>query len=339
MAIPDRSQAFDLIRKIEADPFAFDFFRAVRLVETHCPDLPRVGESIAIRDDPVRFKQTPSLAFAPSTNESFESGDENEPPALHVNFLGLCGPNGPMPLHVSEFAYDRLHNAHDGAMAGFFDIFNHRMLSLFYRAWAVNQKSVDLDRPDSARFPEYIGSLFGIGMGSFGNRDEVSDWAKLHFSGRLVCQTRNAEGLESILEDYFGMPTTIQTFFGHWLNLPESSLCRLGASAETGSLGTTAIVGERIWDCQLKFRVRFGPMTLSRLQSLLPGTDAFRKLKDWVLYYLPFEYFWDVQFVLAKEEIPPTRLGESSRLGWTTWLSSKPFEHDAEDLVLNPEST
>jgi type VI secretion system protein ImpH len=338
MAAAHRSQTTGLIRKIEADPFAFDFFRAVRLVETHFPDLPRMGESISPRDDPVRFKQTPSLIFAPSTNEAFDAGDDHVP-ALRVNFFGLCGPNGPMPLHVSEYAHDRRYNAHDGAMAGFFDIFHHRMLSLFYRAWAVNQKSVDLDRPDSARFPDYVGSLFGIGMESLRDRDDVSDWAKLHFSGRLVCQTRNAEGLESILADYFGMATTIETFFGHWLDLPESSHCRLGASPDTGSLGTTAIVGSRFWDCQLKFRIRFGPMPLSRLRSLLPGTDAFRKLKAWVRNYAPFEYLWDVQFVLAKEEVPATCLGESSMLGWTTWMKSKPFERDAEDLVLNPEST
>jgi type VI secretion system protein ImpH len=337
MAAANRSQAIDLIRKVEANPFAFDFFRAVRLVENHCPDLPRVGGSISFRDDSVRFKQNPSLAFATSTNEAFDAGDDKHPPALHVNFLGLSGPNGPMPLHVSEYAHDRQYNAHDRAMTAFFDVFHQRMLSLFYRAWAVNQKSVDLDRPRSARFPEYIGSLFGLGMESLRNRDEVPDWAKLHFSGRLVCQTRNAEGLGAILEDYFGMPTTIQTFFGHWLDLPENSLCRLGASPDTGSLGTTTIVGSRFWDCQLKFRIRFGPMTLSRLQTLLPGTDAFRKLKAWVRNYAPFEYLWDAQFVLAKEEVPATRLGESSRLGWTTWVTSKPFERDAEDLVLNPE--
>ena len=339
MADANRSQATDLIRKIEADPFAFDFFRAVRLVETHRSDLPRVGKSISLRDDPVRFKQNPSLAFAPSTNESFDAGDDGRPPRLHVNFLGLCGPNGPLPLHISEYAHDRKYNAHDGAMAGFFDVFHQRMLSLFYRAWAVNQKSVDLDRPNAARFPEYIGSLFGLGMESLCDRDEVPDWAKLHFSGRLVCQNRNAEGLGAILEDYFGMPTTIQSFCGHWLNLPESSLCRLGQSPETGSLGTTAIVGARFWDCQLKFRIRFGPMSVSRLQNLLPGTIAFGKLKAWVRNYAPFEYLWDVQFVLAKEEVPSTRLGESGRLGWTTWIKSKPFERDAEDLILNPEST
>lgn len=337
MAATDRSQTPDLIREIAANPFAFDFFRATRLIETHRPDLPRIGESISPKDDPVRFKQNPSLVFAPSTNEAFDAGGEELPPVLHVHFLGLCGPNGPLPLHISEFAHDRKCNAHDGAMTGFFDVFHHRILSLFYRAWGVNQKSVDLDRPDAARFPKYIGSLFGMGMESLRDRDEVPDWAKLYYSGRLACQTRNAEGLGAILEDFFGMPTVIQTFCGHWLQLPENSLCRLGASPETGSLGSTTIVGSRFWECQLKFRVRFGPMSLSRLQSLLPGTDAFQKLKAWVRNYAPFEYLWDVQFVLAKEEVPETRLGSFGMLGWTTWMKSKPFERDAEDLVLNPE--
>ncbi len=338
MATTRRKKTTDLIKALQETPYGFDFFRAVRLLENRFRHWPRVGESLSPRQDPVRFKQRPSLAFAPSTLDGFEPGDEHHPDKLFVNFLGLFGPNAPLPLHVTEYARDRMHNVRDETMVAFFDIFHQRILSLFYRAWAVNQKTVDMDRPESSRFATYIGSFFGIGMESLRHRDAISDWSKLFFAGRLVSQARNAEGLEAIVKYFFGMPTVIETFRGHWLTLPENSLCRIGKSPDTGSLGLTTIVGSRFWECQLKFRIRLGPMTLVDLQRLLPGGDSFRRLGTWVLNYINQELFWDAQLVLKREEVPEISLGSAGQLGWTTWLRSKPFERDADDLVINGSS-
>jgi type VI secretion system protein ImpH len=335
MAAARRQKTTDIIQALAEKPYGFDFFRAVRLLETRFPDWPHLGNSLTPRQDPIRFKQRPSLAFAPSTLDGFASAGNDRPPSLFVNFLGLFGPNGPMPLHLTEYAHDRQRNAHDGSLVGFCDIFHQRLLSLFYRAWAVNQKSVDMDRPRESRFAIYIGSLFGIGTESLLDRDAVPDWAKLYYSGRLVSQARNADGLEAIIADYFGLPTAIEPFSGQWVTLPENSICRLGASPETGSLGVTTIVGARIWDCQLKFRIRLGPMTLSDVYRLLPTGESFRRLKTWVLNYVNQELYWDAQLVVKREEVPGTCLGQAGLLGWTAWIRSKPFEHDADDLVIN----
>src|SRR5258708_32647742 len=182
-----------LIRRMAKRPVDFDFHRAVRLLENHFRNHPRVGHSVRVAEDFLRFGQNPSLAFAPSTLESIAPTVDAAVPRLFVHFLGMLGPNGPMPSHITDFVRERLHNARDPTMARFLDIFNHRIISLFYRAWASAQKSVDFDRPAEGRFIAYIGSLFGIGMESLQNRDEVPDRAKLYFSGRLACQTRNAE--------------------------------------------------------------------------------------------------------------------------------------------------
>ena len=335
MADSTGQQTSDLIARLAAEPFAFDFFRAVRLLETRFPEKPRVGQSLSPRDDAVRFGQVPSLAFPPSTLAEFAVGHDGMPPKLLVNFLGLLGPNGPIPLHLTEYTRERQRHAHDPTLSRFLDVFHHRILSLFYRAWAVNQKAVDMDRPEEARFPAYIGTFLGIGVESLCDCDAVPDNAKLYFSGHLTCKTRHAEGLEKIIADFFGMLAKVITFVGRWLVLPTSNQCRLGESPGTGTLGTTAIVGSRFWETQLKFRLRLGPMRLDDLYRMLPVGDAFRRLKCWVLNYSGQEYFWDVQLVLKAEEVPETRLGQAGLLGWTTWLKSKPFTHDADDLVVN----
>jgi len=320
------------------NPFAFDFFRAVRLLENRRTDLPRVGTALSPSQDAVRFRQNPSLAFASSTIESFHEPKDGSAPTLFLRFFGLTGPNAPLPPHLTDYAQARILHHNDPTLAAFFNVFNHRLASFFYRAWAVNQKAVDLDRPDDQRFATFIGSLFGMGMRSTQGRDSVPDHAKLYFAGRLSSGTRNAEGLEVILAEYLKMKTEVQTFVGRYLDLPPDSLCRLGESPETGRLGVNAVIGSQFYDCQLSFRIRIAAKTRDEYERMLPGGTSFERLRCWVRNYCGDHYFWDVQLTLKAAEVPATQLGQYGRLGWTTWLSSLPFSHDATDLIFTPRN-
>lgn len=337
MASPDRTaaHAVALFEALRQRPHAFHVFQALRRLECVYRELPRLAKSTRLSDDPLRLTQEPSLAFAPSTLAAFDPGNEHHPPRLSEYFLGLFGPQGPLPLHLTEYVRDRVRHHGDRTFIGFANIFHHRMLSLFYRAWAEAQPTVSFDRPETDRFHVYVGAPSGLGMPSLWNRDAAPDLAKLHYTGRLACQTRNAEGLQAILEDFFHLPVVIENFIGHWLPLSESSQCRLGETPVTGSLGMTAVIGERVWDCQYKFRILIGPMSLAEFQRFLPGSDSLRRLVAWVRNYVGEELLWDVNLVLRKEEVPPLKLGEGSQLGWTTWLVSQPLARDADDLNLD----
>ena len=335
MAQPDRQTPDNLAGEMASQPHAFNFFQAVRRLEAEYKDWPRVGWSQRLEEDYLRFCQVPSLSFAPSTLEKVEQVEGVI--RIFVNFLGMFGPNGPLPQHLTDFARDRQRNLHDPTLVRFVDIFHQRMLSFFYRAWAINVKSVDFDRSDQARYATYFGSLFGIGIPSLRDRDNVSDWAKIHYSGRLAAQTRDAEGLEAILGDYFGLPTEICEFAGYWMKIPWENQLRLGESRDTGTLGSNAVAGERKYEVQLKFRIRMGPMELVDLQRLVPVGDSFRRLKDWVLNYTNQEFYWDLQCVLKAGSVPALSLGQEAMLGWTTWLKSKPFSRDADDPIFDPE--
>jgi type VI secretion system protein ImpH len=335
MASEDRAAADALIRSLHETPYGFSFFQAVRRLENVRPDLPRVGHSRRPSEDPLRFCQEPSLAFPPATIKEVRRGTLGGAPEMFVTFMGLLGPNGPLPLHLTEYARERV-LAHDHTLARFFDVFNHRMVSLFYRAWAACNQAVNYERGDDDRYAVYVGSLFGIGMPSLRERDRVPDGAKFFYSGRLVCQTRHRDGLRALLEDYYRIPTRIAEFIGQWLPLPEAYRCRLGESPDTCSLGSTAIVGAHVWDCQQKYRIVFGPMPLVDYERMLPGETSHVRLVDWIRNYTGDELAADVQLILDAEEVPEIRLGSQGRLGWTTWLKSQPFERDADDLVLRP---
>ena len=338
MADESGVKADSLTRTLQDKAYEFDFFQAVRMLECAYPDRPGFGSSQSPQEDPVRFCQNVSLAFAPSALAGYEQAANAHPARLLVNFFGLLGPNGPMPLHITQYVRNRLRNYGDRTLASFLDVFNHRMISLFYRAWACNHQAVSFDRGVDDKFFVYTGSLFGIGVHSLQDRDAVPDVAKLHYSGRLVCQTRNAEGLQAILEDYFGVKVAIEQFVGQWIDIPHEYCCRMGESSETGRLGSTLIVGSRFWECQQKFRLRFGPMDFSTYQRLLPPGDSLRRLIAWVRNYIGDELGWEVQLVLSAKEVPKICLGAVGRLGFSTWLSSKKFTSDADDLILRKPS-
>ena len=351
MADANRAATDHLIARLIERPFAFDFYTIGRLLQSAFREHPRIGYSRSPTHDAVRFAQNPALDFAPATlasnedplvsrTEELRRKDPSRPPVLFSRHFGLFGSNGPLPLSLTEYARERILHHGDVTFAAFCNVFHHRLLSFFFRAWADAHKTVDLDRSDNQRWSQFVGSLIGLGMESLLERadDKVPGRAKLYFAGRLVHQARNAEGLEAIIQDFFGVKTELGTFMGRWLNLPPDSICRMGDSPRTGTLGSSVIVGSRVWTCQLHFRARLGPMKLAAFERLLPLGASFRRLCDWIRLYAGDHFSWDAQLVLAKEEVPAIQIGRAGRLGWTTWLKTKPFEHDAADLVLQGDS-
>ena len=316
-------------------PYRYDFYQTLRRVECLYPEKPRWGCARRPVDEPLRLGQDPDLGFAPSALASFETEPGGRAPRLQVRLFGLLGPNGPLPIHVTEYARERLRHAGDRTLSRFLDLIHHRFLALFYRAWAQAQPHVNRDRPGEDRFTVYLGSLFGVSTPSFRRRDSLPDLAKYFHVGSLIRHTRNAEGLTSILEHFFRVPVRIQEFVGHWLSLgarERTALVREGAA-----LGAGAVLGQRVWDRQHKFRIQLGPLTLPQYDSLLPGGQLLGKLVDWVRLYVGFEHEWDVRLVLNRDEVPPLVLGRGGRLGWTTWVGTRRDQTDADDLCLDAE--
>ena len=338
MAGTDRKTAYDLAQLFETikdKPHEFGFFAVLRLIECLYPERPRIGTSTRPVDDPIRLGQDPAMSFESASLTRFEAAEDTRPHRLTVRFLGLLGPNGPLPLHLTEYAQERLRQHGDRTFVRFLDIFHHRMLSLFYRAWANNEPTVSFDRPESDRFCDYVGSMAGLGMSALRKRDDIPDLTKFYYCGRLSCQTKCAEGLLDILSDYFELQVRIDQFVGEWLMLPSRNICRLGLDPANGTLGRSVMVGLRVWGCQHKFRITLGPLSFGDYESLLPVGSRIGRLVALVRNYIGDELAWEVRLVLRQPEVPAMRLGGGCRLGWSTWLGQRPGEDDPDDLIFN----
>jgi type VI secretion system protein ImpH len=315
-----------------------DFFQILRLLENAYPDQPRIGASLRPRDDAVRFGQDPSLSFHATSVSHYRPARANARARLAVNFFGLFGANGPLPLHLTEYARERARNAGDPTLCAFLDMFHHRMLALFYRARASAEPAISLDRPEEDRFSAYVGSLFGIGTPALRERDEVSDFSKLHFAGLMANQKRPAAGLATILREYFKLPIRLEQFVGHWMRLPSDIQTRIGMQQDNGNrLGVSTVLGKQVWDCQHKFRIVIGPLGYQDYSRMLPGGASMQRLMAWVRNYAGTVLDWDVRLILKQEEVPPLALGRGVRLGWSTYLASRPATRDSDQLLINPK--
>jgi len=327
----------DVDRRLHALGAALDFFQAVRLIENAHPGRPRVGTSLRPRDDAVRFGQDPTLGFQPGAIAGYAPArtDTGARPRLAVNFLGLCGPDGPLPLHLTEYIRNRVRNHGDGTLVAFLDLFLHRMVALFYRAHASAEPAIGLDRPQEDRYADWVGSLFGAGTPAMRGRDSIDDFARLHFAGLMANRRRPAAGLATILRAYFGVPVEIEQFVGHWMRIPPDQQTRIGIDARGNQVGATCVLGKRVRDCQHRFRIVIGPVGYDDYQRLLPGGASLGRLADWVRSYAGITLAWDVRVVLARAAVPPLALGRR-RLGWTSYLASGPPARDARECVINP---
>jgi type VI secretion system protein ImpH len=317
-------------------PHSFDFYQTLRRLECLFDDKPRWGRALRPVDEPIRLGQEADLTFAPAPLASFTPGTDDGPGRLQVRLFGLLGPNGPMPTFFTEYVRERLRHGNDPTLSRFLDLFNHRFLALFYRAWAQAQPHVNHDRPDDDHFASYLGAFIGLLPKVKRDRDAVPDRAKLFHASSLIRHVRNADGLAAILRDFFGVPVRILELVGHWLDLGVSERSYLGRSGT--SLGAGAVLGAMVWDRQSKFRIGIGALSLSQYESFLPGGKRLPQLVDWVRFYLCFELDWDLQLVLRKEEVPSTQIGAGHRLGWTTWLGTRSADGDADDLCLAAEA-
>jgi len=326
--------------KLRREPFSFDFFQAVRLLEKVLPQRTSVGKFAHPATEVARFAAHPSLAFPASQIQGMEWPADG-PVEMTVNFMGLTGPQGVLPNPYTSLIIERL-RASDTTLRDFLDIFNHRIISLFYRAWRKYRFDVACEHGERDLFSRHLLSLLGLGTEGMRDRQAVSDDALIYYAGLLGQRPRSAQALQQILSDYFEVPVAIEQFAGGWYRLDPETQCRLEGNNESGELGLGAVVGDEVWNEQSKVRIVLGPLSLERYADFLPYGRSFETLGGWVRFFSNDEWDFEVKLILEREQVPACTLGAEGvsgpQLGWVSWVKSVPFNRNPDDTVLAVET-
>jgi type VI secretion system protein ImpH len=336
---PQVDPRFEPVREmLEREPFCFQFFQAVRLLERLYPDRSPVGLFVSPQNEVVQFSSVPTLAFPASEIQDFQHSKSN-PPRLFVNFMGLSAAVGALPHAYTEFLLERA-RAKDRGPGEFFDIFNHRIISLFYRGWQKYRFYIAYERTGagddliSARLLD----LLGLGTSGLARRMNIEDDACLYYTGLLSARRPTAQGLKQLIEDYFEVPVSVEQFTGMWRRLPPQNRTFLrdtGAFCEQLGMGT--IVGDEAFDYHGAVTVRIGPLSFERYQEFLPGARANTELSAWLRLYTNREFDYVIQLVLERDQVPRMKLGEdgvgASRLGLVSWVKNRALDRDPDEAT------
>lgn len=301
---------------------ACDFIAAVRQMECAHPEKPRVGEAVHVQGDIVRLSQNVALGFQGTALHSLESSRGASDYRLHVNFLGLLGSNGPMPLHFTEYADQRTRHHADPTFKEFLDLFNHRLISLFYRASVQFDPVISFDRSDENSYTEFLGALCGLLPEASNHRDAIADSVKRHYPGWFGNSCKSPDGIVALLSDYFDLPVKVREWVGDWLPLPQESLIRLGSGEPSVRLGRSMYVGRRVWSTRHKFRIQLGPLDWETFASFKPGGLRARTLHDLVRNYVGDEWDWDLELKLLPGDVRALALNRKCSLGFDSWARS-----------------
>jgi len=317
---------------------SFEFFQAVSLLQRLGTELQPVGGFSSPEDEVVRFRVNQRLGFPASEIQQLDA-DGDRQPEMTVNFMGLTGPMSLLPYPYSELILER-QRAKDHSLAAFLDIFNHRAVSLFYRAWQRSNFPVTYTAGGRDQFTRYLFDLIGLGTAGLRDRQEIDDEALLHYVALLAMQSRSAVALEQIIADYFQVPVEIQQFMGAWYSLGSDTQCDMEEEESPSiQLGQGAVVGDAIWDRQARVRIRLGPLSLDRYCDFLPEGTAYNALRAITRFFSNQCIDFEAQLVLDRNQAPRVELDFDSdipaRLGWVSWASTRPLPFDPDDTILN----
>ncbi|MCT7374140.1 type VI secretion system baseplate subunit TssG [Chelativorans salis] len=333
----DARQPLPDLEKSDLPHTAFDFFELLRRLENGGGIFGHAGRPDR---EPARLGQHVRLGFATQDVVEFRPASGDAPARITVANLGLLGPEGPMPLHLTRWVLDRLsqrwfagaeaRQTSDTTFLDFINILQHRMIALFYRAWADATPAVQVERSEGDRVRAMLKAMAGIGLpGTENSENPEIDTVKLGQAASLVSQIEGPERLTLFLSEAFSVPVRLQEFVATWLTIPKALQTRLGRDHAT--LGRGATIGPRIFSRQSRIELRIGPLSRDEFEAFLPGGARLVVLKRAVRDLVDQQFDVDVRLVLASSQVPRAKLG-AAQLGRTAWLARPQGWGDAEDM-------
>lgn len=363
MPSPSRRKTATVVQDLTENPQVYSFFQAVRLLERSSTlaekNRKKSARPVARFTPPgteaIRFHSKQTLAFPTSEINSIKQQvhkSGNQQWHMNVNFMGLTGAMSVLPYHYTEMILQRL-KLKDESMGKFFDLFNHRTISLFYQAASKYRLPIEYERKklhppereERDHHSQVFLSLIGLGTRGLSNRLYTKDESLIYYSGLFSQQVRTAAGLKQILQHHFNIPVEIKEFVGQWQELIDDVRTRLPSreipKGQNNRLGRNVMLGKQGWFAQGKIRIILGPLNKDQLHTFAPGTRALKALDELIRIYIGMEHDYDFIIRVKRKDIPEKiQLGKGADtvMGWNTWLSTKPQRFDQDETVDIPVS-
>lgn len=334
-----RQQKTSLGSQLFEKPYQFEFHQAVKLIEMQTPECKSLGEGARPEEETLILKGRILYSYPASDLYSAKNETSNDKLTsdkritVHVNFFGIAGGHGPLPVPYTELLYDRIRHQ-DTAGRDFLDIFNHRLLSILHRIRKKHWVGLSEQSPDKTPFANNLYALLGLGTKGTQDRLGVPDRGLLYYTGLLWGQPRSMVGLQTFLSNYFDLPVEVIQFQGGWNKLEASHVTRIGAQGQFNLLGQGAALGEKVWNQRKNITIRLGPLDRKSFLAFIKPGYGYTPLYDLTKFYVGVEQEFQFNLIIKAPDVMETRLDGKTYLGWTSWLKTKPFTQDDAQVYL-----
>ncbi|MBI4848473.1 MAG: type VI secretion system baseplate subunit TssG [Nitrospirae bacterium] len=324
MGPAERQSGASLTDRLFKEFYRFSFFKAVGLLEDLFPGKKPIGKTLDPGEEAVRFSSKTGLAFPASDISKMEHKEKDSPVDMEVTFMGLIGPSGVLPHWYNEQAVERIYNK-DFGLTAFYDIFHHRLISLFYLAWKKHKLSATYQPDANDKISSCFLNLAGLGTPRLLDLLDINDRSTVYYySGLLSRQSPSAVAIEAAAGYFAEAQAHVQQFVEQLLPISPEDQTQIGRA--NSQLGVNTVCGGFFYESKSKFRVRLGPMGFENFRRLLPTGDVLGPAFSMIKYMTGVEHEFDISLILKREEVPSCVLGQGAlppMLGWTAWVKSE----------------
>ena len=306
------------LKEAQKDAHLYGFFALLRGAEGRALHLPRIGRSRMPAQNVADLAHTPVLNFPAPTVDRVEIGRTGRPRVRGL-FFGLTGPMGPLPIHLTEYAYQERRAARAQPFGRWLDVLTDRMLQLFYRAWADSQPVTHAERPKDDRWARYLAALSGATEGARAD-DPFPAHARLHYAG-IFAGRRSAAALQDVLSNLLRTPVRIKEYIVRWRDVEPADRSRLGATGGFNQLGVDTVLGGRVRLAEDTFRVVLRTRSAAEYETFLPGGQRFAVASRALDALAPSHLDWQLELELDERQVTGSRLDGTTRLGLTSWMA------------------
>ena len=292
-----------------------NFYRFCQLLEQMYADEPVLGRYETPAADPLRF--------APSIDMSFPAGElnyierapyVNRPTTVRTRFLGLYGVDCALPLGLLDNIIRREENYQ--AMTDFLDIFNHRIITQFYRIWLKYHYPASFLSGGKDPISQCLLGLTGLGVKGAAEQIGAPSSRFLALLGLITQKTRTAEGIMGLVRVLVDdAKVVVNEFYPIWQSIDNPA--KLGSKEQLG-LNGSAVLGSRFRECNQTIHIAITPQHKEQIVDLLPGGQLHHDLLALLRAYLGYQVDAKMTLYIQRHFLPLSRLtSKNSRLGQT----------------------
>ena len=281
------------------------FYRFLHWLEQTHPQSPPLGSTSLIEQDLVRLRPHPGMGFPVSELKGIEAyPDENSSalPTVRTTFLGLYGVDSPLPTgYIDDIAQQR-----DGhlALEHFLDIFNHRILTQFYRIWRKHAYPATFTTGGSDKISQSILGWAGLGIPGCAEHITMPLARFLALPGIIRQPSRTAEGICALVKLLAtNTQTTVQRHVKRRMTTAASSI------SPGITLAERPVIGSYGWDINSMVEIQLATEDKQEARQWLPpGSTLLHDLLGMLRVYLGWRLDARITLTLPLRLLPAVRI-------------------------------